>query len=176
MRNRITKLIFPFIAILLLAPWPIAYAYTYEGEMTSQGAVRVEAADASVAPSAIAFGRSVGSVTPGDLFYINAIDSASDFSVTIHMTNAGELSQCYRYFVVELVAYVQDETGSWVRTTAYDNQDFNAVCLDMKNGNVSFSLPGCARYKLAVEGGSFYCMAISADGGSLAPNFYLTVD
>ena len=74
MRNRITKLIFPFIAILLLAPWPIAYAYSYEGEMASQGVVQVKAADASVAPSAIAFGRSVGSVTPGDLFYIDAID------------------------------------------------------------------------------------------------------
>ena len=176
MRNRFIKLIFPVIVVLLLAPWPVAYAYSYQGEMVSPGAVQIEAADASVAPSAMAFGKAIGGVVPGDIFYIDATDSAADFTLTLHLTNADELSRCYRYFILKVVTYVEDAAGKWVRASGGENQPIPDIYLTLKNGNVSFSLHGYGRYKIAVDGGSFYCMTTSANGGSLSPAFYLTAD
>ncbi len=48
--------------------------------------------------------------------------------------------------------------------------------LTLKNGSVSFSLEGYARYKITIDGGCFYCLTTSTTGGSISPNFYLTVE
>jgi len=176
MRNRFIKLIFPVIAVLLLAPWPVAYAYSYDGELESPGAVQIEAADASAAPSAMAFGKAIGSIIPGDIFYIDAADSAADFTLTLHLTNADELSRCYRYFIMKVVTYVENDDGEWVRTADGENQLIPDAYLTLKNGSLSFTLNGYGKYKIAADGGSFYCMTTSADGGSLSPDFYLTAD
>jgi len=176
MRNRFTKLIFPLVAALLLAPWPVAYAYSYEGELAGQGPIQVEAAEPSATPSAVAFGRAIGGVTPGELFYIDATDSATDFTVTLYITNAEELSHCYRYFIQEVGVYVESDTGKWVRVSGYDSEPTLETFITLRNGYVSFSLYGYARYKITIDGGSFYCLTAAADGGTLSPKFYLTVD
>ena len=176
MRNRFTKLIFPLVAALLLAPWPVAYAYSYEGELAGQGLIQVEAAEPSATPSAVAFGRAIGGVTSGDLFYIDATDSATDFTVTLYITNAEELSHCYRYLILEVGVYVESEAGEWVRASGYDSEPAPETFITLRNGYVSFSLYGYARYKITIDGGSFYCLTAAADGGTLSPKFYLTVD
>jgi len=176
MRNRFTKLIFPLVAALLLAPWPVAYAYSYEDELVRPGTIQIETAEPSAAPSAVAFGRAVSGVTPGDLFYIDATDSATDFTVTLYITNAEELSHCYRYLILEVGGYVEGEAGEWVRVSGYDGGPAPETFITLRNGSVSFSLYGYARYKITIDGGSFYCLTAAADGGTLSPKFYLTVD
>lgn len=176
MRNRFTKLIFPLLAVLLLAPWPVAYAYNYEGELNGQGPIRIETAEPSAAPSAVAFGRAISGVNPGDLFYIDATDSVADIMATLHITNAEELSRCYRYFILEVGVYVEGEAGEWERASGYDGQPVPETFINLRNGNVGFSLYGYTRYKITIDGGSFYCMTTDADGGNVSPNFYLTVD
>jgi len=176
MRNRFTKLIFPLLAVLLLAPWPVAYAYNYEGELNGQVPIQIETAEPSAAPSAVAFGRAISGVNPGDLFYIDATDSVADITATLHITNAEELSRCYRYFILEVGVYVEGEAGEWERASGYDGQPVPETFINLRNGNVSFSLYGYTRYKITIDGGSFYCMTTDADGGSVSPNFYLTVD
>ncbi len=175
MRNRFAKLIFPLLAVLLLAPWPVAYAYSYEGELGGKGKIRIEAAEPSAAPSAVAFGRAVGSVTAGDLFYIDATDSIADITVTLHLTNVDELTHSYRYFILEVGVYGESDAGEWVRASGYGGEPLPETFINMRNGNVSFSLYGYARYKITVDGGSFYCLTANVDGGSLSPRFYLTV-
>ena len=176
MRNRFIKLIFPLLATLLLAPWPVAYAYNYEGDLTGSRAVQIEAAGPSAAPSAKAFGRAIGGVTPGDLFYVDATDSPADIMVTLFLTNADGLARCYRYFILEVGAYSEGDAGEWVAVSGQDGQPLPETFLNLRNGSVSFSLYGYASYKIAVDGGSFYCTTTSVDGGSLSPKFYLTVD
>jgi len=46
----------------------------------------------------------------------------------------------------------------------------------MRNGQVSFILPGYAKYKVAIDSGCFYCTNANADGSSLSPQFYLEVN
>ena len=176
MRNRFAKIIFPLIAILLLAPWPVAYAYSYEDEHFRPGTIQIEAAEPSSAPSAVAFGRAVSGVTPGDLFYIDATDSIADITVTLHLTNVDKLSRGYRYFILEVGVYGEGDAGEWVRASGYGGEPVPETFINLRNGNVSFSLYGYARYKITIDGGSFYCMATDIDGGNLSPKFYLTVD
>ncbi len=175
MRNRVIKLIFPVIAVLLLAPWPVAYAYSYEGNFTGSGAIQIEAAEPSAAPSARAFGRSVSSITPGDLFYIDSTDSPADFLAALHLTNADEMARSYRYLVLNVGTYVEDDAGEGAQVSSYGGQPAQETFLTLLNGSVSFSLRGYARYKIAVDGGNFY-WATNVGGGVTSPRFYLTVD
>ena len=89
------NLVFLMLAIILLTPWPVAYAY--DNDMAEQAPIQIEAASASVAPSWHAYGSAIGGVSaPGDLFYIDAADSAIDTLVTLHITNADELVVAYK--------------------------------------------------------------------------------
>ena len=88
------KLIFPLLAILLLTPWPVAYAY--DNTISGESPVRIEAVEPAAAPHWRAFGHAIGSVNPGDLFYVDAADVATDTPVTLHIANTDELINTYR--------------------------------------------------------------------------------
>ncbi len=51
MRNKWIKRFFPLIVLLLLAPWPVAFAHTYDDDMAGQDAVWIETAEASATPT-----------------------------------------------------------------------------------------------------------------------------
>ena len=176
MTKRFIKKIFPLLAILLLAPWPAAYAYSYNSEMTGQGVVQIEVAEASVAPSATVFGRGIGGVTPGDLFYIDTEDYPADIMVALHLTNTQALSHCYRYMTLKVEVYIQTDTNEWVKATWWDGGPIPDTYITLFNGQVSFVLPGYAKYKVTIDGGCFYCITTNTDGGSVSPQFYLSVD
>jgi len=172
------KWIFPLLATLLLAPWPVAYAYSYDANaMGGQDAVRIEVAEPSVAPSWYAFGRAIGGVTtPGDLFYIDATENAADITVTLYLTNTHELSYCYSYLILEVGVYTESNAGKWEKTPWDDGKLIPEIFITLRNGQVSFTLPGHAKHKVTIDSGSFYCVNASVDGVSLSPQFYLTVD
>ena len=85
------KLIFALLAAILLTPWPVAYAY--DNDMAGQSAMEIEAAEPAAAPHWNAFGNAIGGVTPGDLFYIDIGNIATDIPVTLYITNVNELLQ-----------------------------------------------------------------------------------
>ena len=48
--------------------------------------------------------------------------------------------------------------------------------ITMRNGGVSFTLSGYAKYKITIDSGSFYRFNAGTDRGSSSPKFYLTVE
>lgn len=177
MGNRWLKRLFPVIALLMLTPWPVAYAATYTGDVNGQETIRVEAADPSLAPSfGYVVGKTIGGVTtPGDLFYIDATDSPADVQATLYITNAMELSRSYRYLILRVGVYVRDDSGGWERAVLANGKPIPDTFITMRDGQVSFTLPGLAEYKVTIDGGSYYCRSAVAEGGSVSPQLYLTV-
>lgn len=167
------KLIFFLLAALLLTPWPVAYAY--DEAMASQNPIQVEAAEAAAAPKLNAFGKAIGGVTPGDLFYIDSSDITTDILVTLHITNTDELVQHYRYLTLNVGVSVQTGTDQWERATTGNGELLPDTYITMLNGKVSFILPGYAKYKISIDKGCFYCYGTGADQSALSPTFYLTV-
>ena len=171
------KKIFSLLAVLLLAPWPVAYAQSYNGDIAGQDAVRIEVAEASTTPIWTVFGRAIGGVsTPGDLFYIDATNNAADIQVTLYITNAQELIHCYRYLILKVGVYVKSNGGEWERASRGNGETIPDTFITMRNGRVSFTLPGYTKHKVTIDSGSFYCFTIKGNGGSFSPQFYLTVD
>ena len=171
------NLIFIFMVVLLLAPWPVAYAYDNALTGQEQMQVEVRAAEASAAPTWTVFGRGIGGVTtPGDLFHVGNTDNAADILVTLYLTNAEELIYYYRYLVLNVGIYFQNSDDQWERATAGNGELIPDIYLTMRNGWVSFTLPGYTQYKITIDSGSFYANDIGTDGGSASPKFYLSVE
>ena len=176
MRNKWIKRFFPLIVLLLLAPWPVAYAHDVSDGVVGEETVRLEVAEVSVQPTWTAFGKAIGSVTPGELFSIDATDNPADIQVNVCITNAQELVHCYRYLILKVGIYVETDGGEWKEASRWDGELIPDTFITLRNGQVSFILPGLAKYKVTIDSGSFRCIRTQADGGSLAPQFYLEVD
>lgn len=168
------NLLFALLATLLLAPWPVAYAYENNPAVAAPMQVEVAAAPDTAAPRCDVYGKAVGSVTPGDLFFIDAADDRADTTLTLYITNTDELSRYYRYMTLRVGVYVQTADNRWQRLTGEDG--LPETFLTLKNGGVSFDIQGCARYKVGIDGGCFYCLSTGKEAASLSPNFYLTVE
>ncbi len=174
MPERFIKRIFPLLATLLLVPWPIAYAHTYTNDITGHNAVRIEVAEPSAAPSWSAFGKATGGVTtPTDLFYIDATGNTADIQTILYLVNAQELSYCYRYLILKVKVYVKNDIGAWQEASMSNGGLIPDTFITLHNGQVSFTLPGYAEYKVTINRGSFYCITTNTDRGSLSPEFYL---
>ncbi len=169
MRNKWIKRFFPLIVLLLLVPWPIAYAHDVSDGVVGEETIHIETAEVSVQPTWTAFGKAIGGVTSGDLFYIDATDNPADIQVTLYITNANELIGCYRNLILEVGVYAESDTGEWEKAST-------DTFITMRNGQVSFTLPGYAEYKVTIDGGSYYCTTANTESGSLSPQFYLEVD
>ncbi|MFH1651006.1 MAG: hypothetical protein ABID87_02720 [Chloroflexota bacterium] len=164
------KLLFLLAAVILLTPWPVAYAY--DNTPGEQSPVDITAAAAGL-PGWTAYGSAIGGVsTPGTLYFIDATTYPGDTQVTLYLTNTLDLSHDYRYLMLRVGLYAEDG-ADWTWATAPGGDPFPKTYLTMRNGRVSFSVPGYARYKLTVDGGSFYCYP---GGTSAVPEFYLTAE
>lgn len=173
MRKTWIKRFFPLIAFFLLLPWPVAYA-TSAGDPAGDDTVTIEVAEASVKPSYKVFGQAIGSVNPGDLFYVNATDNSADIMTTLSLTNANELVSHYTYLFLKVGVYV-DNDGTWEKASDSNGESIPETILSMRNGQVSFLLPGYGKYKITIDGGSFYAINANDDGG-LTPQLYLEVN
>ena len=176
MGRKLAKLIFLLFVVLVLAPWPVAYAYDDMASLTGGGAIQVQVADPSVSPTCTAFRGAVGSVTPGDLFYVDATDDAGDIRVTLHLSNSDELISWYRFLVVKVGVYVEDNGGEWARAPMTDGELTPETRITLQDAEAGFVLPGYARYKVALDGGSFNARSVNVGGGSAAPQFSLAVN
>ena len=163
-------------ALLLLSIAPIAYASGEIGAASSDELVHIEVADPSSAASAIAFGKAVGSFTPGDLFYIDTQNSNIDLLVTLHITNASELFHHYRYMVLKIGVYTEGSNGEWGQIPSWIDGAIPDIFITLRNGYVSFPLAGYAKYKITVDEGNFFCTNANANEGALSPKFYLATE
>ena len=169
------KLLLPLLTILLLTPWPVAYAH--DSAVDGQEPIQIRSAEPSAMPGWQVFGRAIGGIdTPGDLFYIDSANYSVDMLATLHLTNTGELIHCYRYMILKVGVYVQTGAGEWERATLWDGEPVPETYITLRNGQVRFALMGCAKYKLTIDGGSFYSLPTGAGGGDFSPRFYLTVE
>jgi len=176
MRNKWIKRFFPIFALLLLAPWPVVYAHDYNNGTAGQDAVQIEVAEASAQPTWTAFGKAIGGVTSGDLFYIDATGNPADIPVNLYITNAQELIHCYRNLILKVGVYVESSDGEWEKASMGNGEPIPETFITMRNAQVSFTLAGLAKYKVTIDSGSFYCATTNTDGGSLSPQFFLEVD
>jgi len=165
------KWLFPFLAVALLAPGMVAFATDAGDDFNGQDAIQITAADPSELPNWQVFGKAVGGVdTPGNLFYIDATENASDITATLYITNTKELSHCYRYLILEVGVYVESGEGKWQKASTCD------TFITLKNGQVSFTLQGSANYKVTIDSGSFRCTSTNVDGGSFSPQFFMEAE
>ncbi len=168
MSKRFLKRVFPLLAITLLVPWPVAYAYEYQIDVEAKDALSVEAAPAAESGWS-AYGGAIGGLdAPVDLFYINGAEFPADIPVNLYITNTDELVHSYSYLNLKIGIYQMHGT-EWQRAPGFDGD-----IITLRNGRVSFTLPGYARYKLTIDSGCFRCIA--AGGGDPSPVFYLTVE
>ena len=169
------KLLLLLLTILCLTPWTMAYAH--DNAMAGQEPIQVRLAEPSAMPGWQVFGNAIGGIdTPGDLFYIDSANNSTDIVVTLYLTNAGELIHCYRYMILKVGVYIQTGAGEWERATLWDGEPVPETYITLRNGQVRFALMGCAKYKLTIDGGSFYSLPTGAGGGDCSPRFYLTVE
>ncbi len=169
--KRLIRRLFPLLAILLLAPWPVAYAYDID--VIGQEPVLVKAAEPAELPHWPVFSGAIGSVGTGTLFYVDAAGYAADIEATLHLTNAGDLIQDYRYLFLNVAVYAQTGVGGWEKAVQRDGTPLAETWLTLRNGQVSFTLAGYSNYKITIAGGS-YCS--TRTDGDISPRFYLTVE
>jgi len=172
--NKKFTLIF-LIGILLLILVPVSYAYG--NDRATPETAQVEVAEPSAAPSWTAFGRAIGGVTtPGDLFYIDATDNATDLQATLYLTNTQQLIHSYRYLNLKVGVYVEDEANQW-QIASYGNDELIPdMYITLRNGQVRLTLPGNAKSKVTIDDGCFYCIGTDAKGGSVSPQFCLIAE
>ena len=156
-------------------PWPVAYAHTFDDSMAGQDGVQIAVAEDSVAPTWTAFGKAIGGVTPGDLFYIDSNNNTTDMLATLHITNTDALIHRYRYLILNVGIYVQTGTDQWEKATRGNGELLPDTYVTMSNGKVSFNLPGYAKYKITIDKGCFYCYGTDTDENAVSPSFYLDV-
>ena len=176
MRNKWFKRIFPLLAFMLLAPWPVAYAHDVSGTSAGHEPVQVTTAATTAQPAWTAFGKAIGSVKPGELFHIDASDNPADITVALCITNADELIHSYRYLILKVGVYVESGAGKWGKASGGNGEPLGETFVTLQYAQVSFTLPGLARYKVTIDGGNFYCVIANPPEGSISPRFYQVAD
>lgn len=170
MRNRF-RLLFPFLAVLLLAPWPIAYAYD---NAAGDEPARIIAVEPEAGPSGLVFGRARGNIKAGDLFIVDATTGTRDFTVIMNLTNVPELARFLSYLTLKVgVNYERD--GQWKKAPGVDGALLPETFITMQNAEVAFNLPKGSKYKISIDSGSFYCYISNAKAVVASPRFYLTL-
>jgi hypothetical protein len=119
--------------------------------------------------------NTAGTVTKGDLYYVDTTGYTGDVLVTVYMTNAGMLVRDYNYLDFQVNVW-SGTSGSWTtQATRADGSPIGTVFLTEINGSVNLVLAGATKYCITIDGGSYYCISTSAAGGSLSPAFYIEV-
>ena len=163
------------IAALLLAPWPIVYAY--DGVNADSNISDIQAADSANGPQLAAYGNAVGHVNPGDLFYVDMTGKQGDVNYQLIIANADELVHAYRFMNLKIGIFVQGEDNAhWTRLAANNGDQLPDIYITMFGGKVDFNLPGGAKYKIVVDTGCFYCYGVKEGTTATSPTFYLSAE
>ena len=173
---KIIRLTLLLSAAFFLTPWLASYAYGTGYENDGYKAIHIEASDRSATPCAKILGGATGSIAPGDLFYIDATDSSHDMTASLYLTNAHKLTPYLRYLILEVGIYFENSDSQWKKLSLLDGNQVPDTFITLQNSPVNFILPGCTRYKVTIDSGSYYCLPANTNGNSLSPSLYLTVE
>jgi hypothetical protein len=171
MRKIVTFIIIAIIGLVLI-PRLASAAYGQDNAGTAKPAVPVIAAEPSAAPAAVFYGHAIGSVSPGDLFYVDATGKAADITLSLYITNNDELMHYLKYLTLKVAIAVRDVDGQWTCVNTGRGQTAETF-LTLQNSPVIFNLPGGAYYKTTIVSGCYYCLATPAANTDIAPHFYL---
>ena len=179
--RRLIKVILVTIIIMVTASWltSIAYGHTSDStplNATTEPGVTVAAAPLADAPSATFYGNAIGTITSGDLFYIDSANVTQDISVTLYITNVDNLIHHFKFLTLKVAVYYEVGEGQWERALLIDGSAFPDIFLTIRNGLVTFNLPGLARYKVALDSGCYNCHPAGANIENITPLFYLEAD
>jgi hypothetical protein len=193
------KIIFAVALLLLLASTAIAFAQTTAtatvaisagsnsggassiktlndvgGSIALKYSTGTEAPFTHVAPDWEPIVEQPGAISAGDVFYIDCTSYTGDVLVTLHLTNASELSRDYSYLDMQVNVW-EGTSEAWDQATEADNSTIGTVYLTIINGETTFILHGDTEYCISIDGGTYYCIDTDAAGGSTSPDFYLDV-
>jgi hypothetical protein len=146
---------------------PVAYGQTNDA---GAAPIQIEPADPAAAPTAQFYGGAICAITPGDLFYLNAADTPMDINATLTITNPENLVHYFRYLILNIVVYADDNNGNWIVSQIPETY------LTLNNGSITLTLPGGTNYKVAVNGGSANCLPYVDNNGFTLPNFFLEAE
>jgi hypothetical protein len=164
--------IFILIIALLLVPRLTSAAYGQANDYEGNRTVLITAADPTTAPAAVFYSKAIGSVAPGDLYYADATASTTDITLNLYITNTDELVHYLRYLTLRVAIYVEDNNGQRAAPQT-GNGEITETYLTLQNSPAAFTLPGGARYRVAVVSGCFYCLSAGSSGYNITPLFYL---
>jgi hypothetical protein len=192
-------LVFVITLVLLLAATAITFAQTtavasvaISAGSTTGGAASIKTLDdvgdttklcystgseapySHVAPDWSPIVERPGSISAGDVYYVDTTSYTGDVMVTMYLTNASALSLDYSYLDMQVNVW-ENSGGTWNQATEADDSVIGTVFLTIPNGSASFILHGNTTYCVTIDGGSFYCIDTDAANGSLSPDFYLDV-
>jgi len=170
------KLLFITLILILLCPWPVAYAHEHSMAGTQPGGVTVTSAGSADKPTLEVVGGGIGGLSPGHLFYIDSVDCGADVSAALHLTNSDELVKYFRYVILKVGVWKQAADGEWQRARLSSGEVVPDTYLSMQNGMVTYRLPGYARYRISIDGGCNYSLGAVAGGSPVSPSFYLGVE
>ena len=170
--RKIVTFILIIITVLFFIPRLSSIAYGQANGDDGKQAIQVAAADQSTAPSAEFYGKAIGSVTAGDLFYVDTAGSPADITLSLYITNTGELTHYLRYLTLQVAVYVEDTHGQWIKPQV-SGEEYPEIYLTLQNSPVTFTLPGGPRYKVTIDSGCFYCLSAGNAGDNITPRFYL---
>lgn len=175
--RRFIRELLPFLAILALVPWVATSAEGAGAGALEAKPVEIRVAELSAMPGWRTFSKAIGSVdTPGDLFYFDAGERTDAVVATLSIVNTHELSHCYTYLTLAAGVYVLGSNGEWEKASWKNGGPIPATYITLRNAQVSFTLPGRAKYKVTIDSGTFHCRTTEVSGGSVSPRFNLTVD
>jgi hypothetical protein len=177
MKKGILKKLLPLMSLLLLAPWPVAYAYAGNNGSNTADFVQVTPAPVEAAPCISGYKGTITGVTSGDLFYISAPEGKADMEAILYLTNSDELIHQYQYIILRVGVYVQGSDGQWQKAMTSFGLEVPETYISMIDSQAIFHLPGNANYKITVDSGSIYSLdSASSQAGLVQPRFYLDVD
>jgi hypothetical protein len=157
---------FAIVAAIILIPSAVAYGY--ERANAADISINIEAADQSQVPTVHIWGNYTGTISDGDLFTINTSGATVDTTFTLVMSNLDELINYYRFLTMNISIYVQSGTDGWEKMVTAE------MLITMENGELTFSLPGNAKYKVTVESGSYHSFSFTRGKSVAIPQFSLT--
>jgi hypothetical protein len=96
-----------------------------------------------------------------------------DTEFNLYITNSDELIKSYRYVNLQIGIYTETSDGAWQKITNPSGESAADFFITIQNSQVSFFLPGGAKYKIMVDKGCFNRYPVAKSQSAALPEFYL---
>jgi hypothetical protein len=172
--RKVLQFILIVVAILLLPSKLTPIAYGKITDAIEQDKAHIEAAGPTTILNMDFWENAHGSIIPGDLFFIDAVDEPGNTVVNLYITNTDELTHYFKYLILKISVYSQNYDGQWSQVKVDGKHTDSYITL--RSNPMQFVIPGNSRYKIRVDSGSFYSLPAGENSNITAPHFYLTAE